>query len=92
MDNARAEQITNELKRRGVIGECPMCRNHKFEVKGTSMMELDNRGEGLKGILDKLDGKGEFGPHNTVVTICTNCGFIARFSLKAIGIEIRQVT
>jgi len=87
MDNTRAENIMVELKKRGVIGECPMCKNRKFSVNGTSMLELDNRGEGLKGIMDKLDGKGDFGPQNTVVTICTNCGYIARFSLKAIGLE-----
>ena len=90
MDNIRAEQITNELKKRGVIGECPMCKNYKFSINGTSTLELDNRGEGIKGILDKLEGVGEFGPQDTVVTICTSCGFIARYSLKMLGLQIRQ--
>jgi len=87
MDNNRAEEIAARLKQRKVAGECPMCGNHRFSVNGTGTQELENRAEGLRGILEKLNGTGEFGPIPVVITVCTNCGFIARYSLSVLGLQ-----
>ncbi len=84
MDNQRAQEITDRLKQRGVSGQCPMCRNNKFSVNGTVSQEIENKGQGLQGILDKLNGEGEFGPIECVVTVCTNCGFVAKYSLRVL--------
>ena len=87
MDNQKAQEITIRLKQRGVVGQCPMCLNKKFSVNGTATQELDDKVGGLKGILDRLDGKGEFGPIPMVVTVCTQCGFVARYSLSVLGLD-----
>ncbi|MCK4719745.1 hypothetical protein KAU08_03755 [bacterium] len=91
MDQQLAKDITSKLKQRGVSGQCPMCGNTRFSVNALAERDVIEKVDGLLGILNKLDKKGSHEPVRTVITFCTNCGFVAEFALNVIDVFLEKV-
>lgn len=77
-------EILEKLTSRGVNAVCPRCGNNSFTLVDGMFVQV------VQEDTDKLRLGGTTVP--TVITACTNCGFIAQHALGALGMLEKEET
>lgn len=78
MDDSRKDEIISVLSQRIKNFECPMCHHHHFEVLDGYMLDM------LQADYQNMIIGGQTIP--SIVLVCTNCGYISRHALGALGL------
>ena len=78
MDDTRKSEIISVLSKRIQNFECPMCHHRHFEVLDGYFSDI------LQADYQNVVIGGQTIP--SIVLVCTNCGFISKHALGALGL------
>ena len=71
------DKLINKLKSKGVDKPCPMCGHENFLIENGLIVNI---------LQDNLSSLHLYGPGLVSIFItCENCGYVAQFSLDALG-------